>query len=180
MHSVEGVLDDEADRWVRREWAALAHAGVPSQARHTSASNRPHVTLALTAVINAEVESRLRAAVGVLPLPITIGGLLVFGSTRFVLARPVVPSVPLLALQAAVMAALEDGADPDVDRHRTFARGRWTPHVTLGRRLSAADLSTAVQVLAGVPAGQAAAGVLTRARRWDMAAKQEHWLDPAR
>ena len=177
MHSVEVVLDDESDRWVRRQWAALAKAGVPSQSRHTGASNRPHVTLALTAQIDPGVESRLRVAVSVLPVPITIGGLLVFGSTRFVLTRLVVSNAAVLALQEAVMAALPDGADTTVDRHGTFAPGRWTAHITLGRRLTAADVGTAMQALAGVPRG--ADGALTRARRWDMVEKQEHWLTPA-
>ena len=179
MHSVEVVLDDESDRWVRRQWTALAEVGVPSQARHTGASNRPHVTLALTQQITAEVESRLRDAVRALPVPITIGGLLVFGSTRFVLTRLVVPNAAVLALQAAVMDALPDGADATVDRHGTFAPGRWTAHVTLGRRLTAADVGTAVQALAGVPRPQGADGALTRARRWNMVAKQEDWLTPA-
>jgi len=183
MHSVEVVLDDESDRWIRRQWTALAEAGVPSQARHSAdsrgESNRPHVTLALTSQIDPEVESRLRDAVGALPVPITIGGLLVFGSTRFVLARLVVPNAAVLALQAAVMAALPDGADATVDRHCTFAPGRWTAHITLGRRLTAADVGTAMHALAGVPRSRGADGALTRARRWDMVAKQEHWLDPA-
>jgi 2'-5' RNA ligase len=183
MHSVEVVLDDESDRWIRRQWTALAEAGVPSQARHSAdsrgESNRPHVTLALTSQIDPEVESRLRDAVGALPVPITIGGLLVFGSTRFVLARLVVPNAAVLALQAAVMAALPDGADATVDRHGTFAPGRWTAHITLGRRLTAADVGTAVQALAGVPPPQGAHGALTRARRWNMVAKQEDWLTPA-
>jgi len=179
MHSVEVVLDDESDRWVRRQWAALAKAGVPSQSRHTGASNRPHVTLALTARIDPGVEMRLRVAVGALPVPITIGGLLVFGSTRFVLTRLVVPNAAVLALQEIVMAALPDGADTTVDRHGTFAPGRWTAHITLGRRLTAANVATAVQALAGVQRPQGADGALVRARRWDMVAKQEHWLDPA-
>ena len=179
MHSIEVVLDEKSDRWFRRQWAALAKAGVPSQARHTGASNRPHVTRAVTSQIAPEVESRLGDAVGALPVPITIGGLLVFGSTRFVLTRLVVPNAAVLALQAAVLAALPDGADATVDRHGTFAPGRWTAHITLGRRLSAADVGTAVQALAGVPQVQGADGALTRARRWDMVAKQEHWLDPA-
>lgn len=179
MHSVEVVLDDESDRWVRRQWTALAEAGVPSQARHTGASNRPHVTLALTSQITPEVESLLCDAVRALPVPITIGGLLVFGSTRFVLTRLVVPNAAVLELQAAVLDVLPDGADATVDRHGTFVPGRWTAHVTLGRRLTAADVGTAVQALAGVPRPQGADGALTRARRWNMVAKREDWLTRA-
>jgi len=78
-----------------------------------------------------------------------------------------------------VLDALPDGTDATVDRHGTFAPGRWTAHVTLGRRLTAADVGTAVHALAGVPRPQGAGGALTRARRWNMVAKQEDWLTPA-
>ena len=178
MHSVEVVLDDESDLWVRRQWAALAEVGVPSQARHTGASNRPHVTLALTSQMDPEVQSGLRDAVSALPVPITIGGLLVFGSTRFVLTRLVVPNAALLALQAAVLDALPDGTEATVDRHGTFAPGRWTAHITLGRRLAATDVGTAIRALADLPRPRGTDGALTRARRWDMVEKQEHWLAP--
>ena len=171
MHSVELVLDDDTDRRIRAQWTALAGAGLPSQARHTGASNRPHVTLALTSTITDDVLRRLGEAVTVLPVPVTVGGLLVFGSRRFVLARLAIPATDLLDLQARVVAALDDQLDP----HHTFGQGRWTPHVTLARRLTADQLAAALTALGDVPA---IPGRLVRARRWDITAKQEHWVGP--
>lgn len=166
---MEVVLDDDADHQVRAQWQQLALAGLPSQAKHTGASNRPHITLALSGTIAAEVERRLMAAVAGLPIPVTLGGLSIFGGRRFVLARLVVPSVGLLELQAGVMRSLDEPLDP----HLTFAPGRWTPHVTLARRLTADQVGSALTALGhdAVITGQ-----LTRARRWDIAAKQETWL----
>jgi len=169
MQSVELVLDDDSDRRVRRHWAKLADAGVPSQARHTGPANRPHITLAVTSDMSRSVQANIEVVLGRLPLPLTLGGLVVVGSGRLVLARLVVPSVGLLALQADVMAALED----DIDAHRHFAAGHWTPHVTLGRGLTAADVCAA---LTAAPEGAEIRGSAVRARRWDMMARVEHWF----
>lgn len=169
MHTLEIVLDDGADRAIRDQWTALADAGLPSQARHGAASNRPHITLALTATVGPAVELALQQVVGSLPLPVVVGGLLVFGSRKYVLARAVVPSAALLDLQATIGAALGEAADP----RGHFAAGRWTPHVTLARRLTAGQVGEALTVLGEVPAIDAE---VTAARRWDMTGKQETWV----
>jgi 2'-5' RNA ligase len=169
MHSVEAVLDDATDRQVRAQWRELLQAGLPSQARHTGRSNRPHVTLGLIDTIAADVERRLVDAVARLPIPVTLGGLLIFGAGRFVLARLVVPSAGLLDLQAGAMRSLDAPLDP----HGTFAAGRWTPHVTLARRLTADQVGAALTALGAVPT---LSGQLVRARRWDITNKQETWL----
>jgi 2'-5' RNA ligase len=173
VHSVEVVLDDAAEAVIRSQWAALLAAGLPSQARHTGASNRPHITVALAGSLSREAAAALQGVTARLPLPITIGGLVVFGSDRFVLARLAVPSAALLELQASVRSALVDEVDP----HGHFAPGRWTPHVTLGRRLTAAQVGAALLVLGE---SSALGGQLVAARCWDMAAKQETWLEPGR
>ena len=169
MHSIELILDDDTDRRIRAEWAALADAGLPSQARHTGESNRPHITLALSQTLPEDVATRLASAVAELPIPVTIGGLLLFGTKRVVLARLAIPSAALLALQAGIVAALSDPVDP----HDTFAPGRWTPHVTLARRLDLDQLGPALRQLGTI---RPIHGRLIRARRWDMVDKQEHWL----
>jgi 2'-5' RNA ligase len=169
MHSVEVVLDDDADRQVRAQWQELLLAGLPSQARHTGRSNRPHVTLALSDTITDDVERRLVDAGARLPIPVTLGGLLIFGTRRFVLARLVVPSAGLLDLQAGVLRSLNQPLDP----HDTFVAGRWTPHVTLARRLTADQVGAALTVLGAMPT---LTGQLVRARRWDITVKQETWL----
>lgn len=168
MFSVELVVDGAADAAVRADWVALVEAGLPSQARHTGESNRPHVTLALSATAAEPVRERLAAVARDLPLPVTAGSVLVFGGRQFVLARLAGPAVELLDLQRRVVEALDD----PVDRHGTFTAGAWTPHLTLARRLTAAQIAAALPVLgpAGVP------GRLHRMRLWDMTERQEHWL----
>jgi hypothetical protein len=172
MHSVEIVLDQDTDRQVRAQWQLLALAGLPSQARHADESNRPHITVALAETLSTEVERRLVDATLVLPIPVTLGGLIVFGARRFVLARLAVPSTALLGLQVGMVRSLDEPVDP----HRNFAPGRWTPHVTLARRLSADQVGLALTVLGPV---EPLSGQLVRLRRWDIQAKQAHWLGPA-
>jgi 2'-5' RNA ligase len=170
--SVELLLDDTADAGVRSQWAALAAAGLPSQARHTGASNRPHVTLAARRWIDPAVEPALVSAVGGLPLPVRLGSAALFGSGPYVLVRLVVPTRALLDLQAAVRDLL--GPDRTTDTH--FAPGAWTPHVTLARRLAAQQVPAALDVLAG---GRDLDARLVSCRRWDGDARREWRLRPA-
>lgn len=167
MHSLELLLDDATDAAVRTQWRRLLDADLPSQARHTGASNRPHVTLALADDLPVDVVAAVRQAVGAsLPLDLRLGGLLVFAGRRPVVSRLVVASTALLDLQAAVVAALGDEA---VDPHGQFAAGAWTPHVTLARRLGPDDLGAVLEV-----AGEETADLVGRAvelRQWDMTAK---------
>jgi 2'-5' RNA ligase len=170
VHSVELILDDDTDRAIRSEWAALSAAGLPSQSRHTGASNRPHITFALSDTLTEDVAHRLGRVSADLPIPVTLGGLLLFGTTRVVLARQVVVSTALLALQSRVCAALDDPVDP----HETFGPGRWTPHVTLARRLRSDQVGSALTQLTPLAP---ITGQLVRARRWDIAEKREEYLN---
>jgi 2'-5' RNA ligase len=179
VQSVELLLDPRSDDAVRRQWQALADAGLTSPARHTSASNRPHVTLAVSRrPFPDDVESAVAAAVatGSFPVPARLGGLLLFGhGDRYVLARLVVPSAELLAVQARVAAAVGDasGAVPHT------APGRWTPHVTLARSLRGDAVPAALTALAALPGGAAdlnATGVAVR--RWDGEARREWPVAP--
>lgn len=171
VHSVELLVDDATDRAVRGQWAALLDAGLPSQGRHTGASNRPHVTLGLAAALDDP--SRVIEAVAALPIEATLGGFVIFGRSRFVLARLVVPSPALLRLQAAVFAALADPVDP----HGSFAEGGWTGHVTLAKRLSSGQVASALDALHGA---HDLHGALVRARSWDIDARLEHPLGDVR
>jgi hypothetical protein len=168
MYSVELVLDGAADRAVHADWAALQAAGLPSQGRHTGASNRPHLTLALSAAAPEPVRARLAAIAAALPVPATVGAVLVFGRRQFILSRLLVPDPALLTLQRQVVQAL----DEPVDRHGTFGAGAWLPHVTLGRRFTAAQVAAALAVIHAT----AVPGTLNRLRLWDMSAHEEHWL----
>lgn len=170
VQSVELLLDDEADAAVRAQWALLARAGLPSQARHSGPTNAPHVTLAARRGVPATVEPALRAVVGrTLPLPVRLGALGVFGRRRFVLVRLVVPERALLALHRAVFYAL--GPDPGAPADDgTLSPGRWTPHVTLARGLPAEQVGSALTALTALKGGGGVVGAGATAvgcRRWD-------------
>lgn len=169
-HSVEVLFDAETDAALRRAWHALTAAGLPSQAGHTGASNRPHVTLAVADAIAAEVDAGLIGLADLLPLDCVIGAPLLFGAGRFTLARLIVPSAALLGLQAMVHQVGVPHMTAGPAPHTT--PGRWTPHVTLARRLSAAQLEAAV----GVVQGADLVGRCVGLRRWDSDQRVEHIL----
>ena len=180
VQSVELLLDDALDGAVRRQWDRLAAAGLPSQARHPGASNRPHVTLTVSTVPwSAAVEAALAdAVIGSLPLAVRLGAPLVFApGPRCVLARLVVPSPALLALHARIHAAAEPDRAPGGVPHT--APGEWTPHVTLARGLPVARLGEAVAALGEATPGHVpgAPGHAVGARRWDGDARREWRLD---
>ena len=163
--SVELLLDAEAEAVVLREWARLAEVGLPTEQRVVpSLSHRPHVTLWAGPVIPADVDAALPALMTGLALPLLLGSLLVFGPRRgqVVLVRQVVANGALLELQARVAAAC--GIEPDSH----FAAGRWSPHVTLARRVPVDQLGRVVETLGLVPDVAAASRTC---RRWDGDAK---------
>jgi 2'-5' RNA ligase len=159
IRSLELVLDATTDAAVRSDWTALQAAGLPSLADHTGESNRPHVTLVASDEAFASVDLEVR-----LPLPIRLGGLLVFGVGRprgMVLSRALVPSAALMELHASVVARAGGAPRP------TSLPGAWTPHVTLARRLDASTLGRAFELLDGRELDGAVVGV----RLWDAETK---------
>jgi 2'-5' RNA ligase len=159
--SVELTLDPGTDAAVRGLWARLAAAGLPTEQRVTpSPSHCPHVTLFAADRLDPGADAALPGLLAGLDLSLRVGGLLAFGPRRgsVVLARQVVVDRPLLDLQTAV--ATLCGADPDGH----FGPGRWTPHVTLARRVPVERLSAVVHALGDLP--DLAAGS-RRCRRWD-------------
>ncbi|WP_289016651.1 2'-5' RNA ligase family protein [uncultured Aeromicrobium sp.] len=171
LQSVEALLDPVLDASVREEWARLLEAGLPSQARHTGASNAPHVTLAVAERIGADADARLPGALPADLPTVRLGGLLVLPgrSGRCVLARSVVVSAGLLDLHARVLD--EVGDEPGVLAH--VRPDAWTPHVTLAHRLDVGLLPAALAALADV--GREREGRVGGVRRWDPEA-QETWL----
>lgn len=166
VQTVELVLDGPLDELVRQEWAALLVADLPSQARHTGASNAPHITLGVADGVDTGAENALREVTYGIGEPLLLGGLLIFPGRRFVLARAVVPSVGLLQVHQAVQVAMRTSPG----RPDTTSPGRWTPHVTLARRLDAGQLAAALAVLADRP--RELAGTVGGARRWDGDARE--------
>ncbi len=171
VQSVELLFDGDGEAQLRDQWRQLAGAGLPSQALHTGESNAPHVTLAVRHQIPAGYGAALTQVAARLPIPVLVGGLLVFPrrGARVVLARAVVASPALLALHARAHEALRGTASVD----ERLAPGRWQPHVTLSRSLPADRLGEAVALLmAGQPAGGELETSAAALRRWDGVARR--------
>jgi 2'-5' RNA ligase len=163
--TVELVLDDDLDHLVRQEWVILRDADLPSQALHTGASKAPHITVGVADGIDGQTEHALRQIDYGAGSPLRLGGLLVFGGRRSVLSRVVIPSDGLLRTHRAVHAAMAGSAGwPD-----TMLPDRWTPHVTLARRLDDRQLAAALASLHDRP--RELAGRIGAARRWDSDAR---------
>ncbi|MCU1472551.1 2'-5' RNA ligase family protein [Amnibacterium sp.] len=173
VQSVELLLEPDAEQLVRDEWVALADAGLPSLATRSSDTNRPHVTVAVA-------ESGLEPAVDALNavfrgwhlaergLPVVVGPPVLFGGhrSRWVLARLVVPSRPLVTLHSAVHRAI-DAAAPDAEVVDQTRPDSWTPHVTLARRIEADRLGEALTRIDASPIPCRVTG----ARLWDSTPK---------
>lgn len=160
VQSVELLLDARLEATVRHEWEALVDAGVTRQLRRGGEPAVPHITVGVADSLPADVEDKVRTIDHGVGLELRLGGLLLLGGRSTVLVRLVVPSTPLLDLQATVWNALRDCPGmPD-----TMAPGRWTPHVTLARRVSSSNLSTAVDLLGERTSAE---GSVAGMRRWD-------------
>lgn len=153
--SIELLLDPGAEAAVRAEWDALAARRLSSLAGHTSASNRPHVTLVARIGLS---KLDLGCLADIASFPLTLGAPLLFGSgERRVLARSIVPSAELLDLRESILAAVGPGDDAP-----HTAPGEWMPHVALARRLRVPGLAAALDLIGGDIHGHAHA-----VRRWD-------------
>ena len=165
VHSIELVFDRDTEAAIRRSWADLAAAGIPSQAP----ASRPHVTLAVADRIAADVDELLGPVSARLPLDCSIGAPVLFGRGNVVFARLVVPTGDLLALHGEVhrlcLPHLAPGPMPN------SLPGRWTPHVTMARRVGGAQLGRALRI-AGRPAQLD--GRFAGLRRWDGPKRAEH------
>ena len=173
VQSVELLLEPEAERGVVRVWKALLEAGLPSQARHSAPSNRPHTTLVAVLGLTPDAESAVADAVlGRLPVDATWGEVTLFGSGPWVLVRLLDPSEGMRTLQAAVADACGVPGDS------LSAPRRWTPHVTLARRVAEPDVDRAVDLVTALVRSEAAVGMPVLAdavRRWDGSRRRE-WL----
>lgn len=182
-HSIELLPDDDTDVWFRRRWAALADAGLPSAQRVRSDTNRPHVTLLAARHIAAAADAVLGPAAQRLPLKCIIGAPVVFGhGSRHTLALLVVPSTELLSLHAQVARTVRghtvdpDATEAGAENPSTFAHvdpGAWTPHITLARRLTSAQVGEALVALESLGKPDRTC-TFTALRRWDPDAGTEH------
>jgi hypothetical protein len=164
VHSIELVFDPDTEAAIRRVWADLAGAGIPSQAP----ASRPHVTLAVAERIDPGVDEPLRPVAQRLPLRCSIGAPVLFGRANVVFARLVVPTSELLDLHAEVHRLCGPHLDPGPMPNSL--PGQWTAHTTLARRVGGHQLGRALRV-AGRPAQ--IDGSFADLRRWDGNKKAE-------
>lgn len=169
-HSIEFLFDAASDRWFRDQWAALAAADLPSQGTHRASSNRPHVTALAARHIDPVVDDRLRELLShpetAMPVSVWPGPLIILGrGAHRVLARSITPAPELLALQSAVTGSVHEIAGDTVGYPHCLP-GRWTPHVTLARRMPPDRIGAALTTLAAFDDRDRAVD-LVRIRRWD-------------
>lgn len=131
------LLDDAADRAVRRLWRQLEDDGVPTLSTHTHGRHVPHVTLADVGVAEvADVLAAVSAVPPAAPTPVVFAALGAFTRSRCSL----VPSVPggLMDRQEHVVERLLSAGLPVSPHYRP---GAWLPHLTLGPRLPVESLT---------------------------------------
>ncbi|MGV9558778.1 2'-5' RNA ligase family protein [Streptomyces sp. NPDC003401] len=132
MRTVELLLDETAELAVREAWRRLADAGLPSQARHRSPTNSPHLTLAACPELTAPIRWELAEVAAALPLPAHFTGVVRFERPTSVLAWALDRDAALTALHRRVWEAVVSDSPPET-LNPFHAPGRWSPHVTLGR-----------------------------------------------
>jgi 2'-5' RNA ligase len=165
VQSVELVFDSHTEAAIRQIWDGLREAGIPSQ----SPASRPHATLAVSERMDPAVDSMLRTLSNRFPFECRIGAPLMFGRSKVVLARLVVPTSELLDLHAEVYRICLPHQAPAPMPNS--APGHWTAHVTLARRVVPGQLGRALR-LAGKPSE--ICGNVIGLRRWDGASKREY------
>jgi 2'-5' RNA ligase len=132
VRTVELLLDDAADLAVREAWRRLAEAGLPSQARHRSPTNSPHLTLAACPELTAPIRWVLAEVAADLPLPVRFAGVVRFERPTSVLAWALDLDRALADLHRRVWEAVASDSPPEA-LNPFHEPGRWSPHVTLGR-----------------------------------------------
>ncbi|MEU0177048.1 2'-5' RNA ligase family protein [Streptomyces massasporeus] len=132
MRTVELLLDETAEQAVREAWRRLADAGLPSQARHRSPTNSPHLTLAACPELTAPIRWELAEVAAALPLPVRCTGVVRFERPTSVLAWALDLDSALAGLHRRVWEAVASDSPPE-SLNPFHEPGRWAPHITLGR-----------------------------------------------
>ncbi|MFG3041574.1 2'-5' RNA ligase family protein [Streptomyces sp. NPDC048330] len=140
MRTVELLLNEAADLAVRDAWRRLADAGLPSQARHRSPTNSPHLTLAACPELTAPIRWELAEVAATLPVPVRITGVVRFERPTSVLAWALDPDPALTGLHRRVWEAVSSDSPPET-LNPFHEPGRWSPHITLGRTRRAGAFS---------------------------------------
>jgi hypothetical protein len=157
VNSVELVFDPDTESTIRHIWDRLREAGVPSQAP----ASRPHATLTVAERIDPAVDELLVPLNTRFPMPCRIGAPVLFGRSKMVLARLVVPTAELLAAHAEVYRVCVPHLQPGPMANAL--PGQWTAHVTMARRVVPAQLGRALRIAGG----SEITGRIVGLRRWD-------------
>jgi 2'-5' RNA ligase len=168
--SVELTLDSSAEAALVSQRDRLAAAGLARSKRpEPHAHHLPHITLFAADAIPDAAEPVLPEIVAGVNLTVHIGALMIFGPRKgeCILVRQVAASVELLELQQRVAQVCE--ADPEGQ----FGAGRWSPHVTLARRVNSDHVGKAVSLLGS--RGELDASI-QHCRRWDGRRRTAWWL----
>jgi hypothetical protein len=146
--TVEWLFDARSEAWVRDYWDLMTSAGLSSLALHTSPSNRPHLTAVVCRSLRDDAVTRLGTAIReaqprLTGLETRVDGLVLLGGRRRrALALHVVPDLGLLGAQAWLRAHLVESEPGELTEP-----GRWTPHVSLARRVADHQLGPGVAAL---------------------------------
>ena len=167
VHSIELVFDPDTEAAIRRIWADLAGAGIPSQAP----ASRPHVTLAVAERIDPDVDALLAPVARRLPLTAAVGAPVLFGRANVVFARLVVPTGELLALHAEVHRLCRPHLSPAPMANSL--PDHWTAHVTLARRVGGPALGRALRIAGRPPLVE---GSFAGLRHWNGEKKVDHLI----
>ena len=131
------LLDERADRAVRRLWQRLEDEGVATLLTHTHGRHLPHLSFASLRSYDLD---QVRATLGALPrqdpTEVRFDGLGMFRRSRCWLL-PAVTGALLARQQTVASTLLEAGAD----LHRHYVPGTWMPHLTLAPRMHLEQLS---------------------------------------
>ena len=154
LHALELLPDVAGQELIRREWQALADAGLPSQLDHPGATNAPHLTVVSASHLPDEALDVAKARLGsLLPVRARFAGLVLFGHSRVTIARTVELEDDVVRRVLAVRVQVP---------HRRPTT--WSPHLTLAGGVDRASVQHAVDALQGVADVTV---LLTALRRWD-------------
>jgi 2'-5' RNA ligase len=140
--AIELYFDQDADRRLRRLWDAMEAVDVPSLRDLTHGRHRPHVSLAAAPELDpARVIEALRGLSVAAPLELSLDFVGLFRG-RVLWLGPV-PTAPLIAHQAEVLARLDAAEVTVFDEYRP---GAWVPHCTVSMRVPHVKIPDALRL----------------------------------
>lgn len=130
------LFDGRTEDAVRKLWARLEEAGVPSMSSHTHGRHVPHLSYAVLRNWNLEEVRRPLEALDGEPVPLRFDAVATFRRGRCWLAPAV--TADLLTRKERVTDTL--ARLPDADLHKHYGPGVWLPHCSIAPRVRLADL----------------------------------------